>query len=617
MPKGSRLRSIALAGVIALTAPACSGDATDLDDEGQEASIQKGGTLRLNLLSDVISAFDPQKEYYTVTWEFYRCCLLRTLMSYNGMSTEEGGTELRPDLATGLPEVSDDGLTWTFSIREGVMYAPPFEDTEIVAQDFVRALERTADPDAGASGYGFYYSVIEGFDDFGAGEADSISGATVLDDHTIEITLTEPAGDFGYRMAMPATAPIPEGAAEGHEQDYGRFLVASGPYMFEGSESLDFSASAEDQEPVSGYVPGQSITFVRNPSWSNEIDDLRPANVGRIEITVGGTEKDQANKVDSGELDMQFDGVAPPEQVQKYQTDPQLEDQLFINPSDAVWYLSINLAMPPFDDIHVRKAINLALDKDSMRRIRGGPLVGEIAGHIMVNSLQNNLLADYDPYATPNNQGDMAAAQAEMAQSAYDTDGDGVCDDPVCQNIPTNTEEADPYPDQAALIEQNFEPLGLTLDIRQFERGTMYDQINDPNTHTGLGLAPGWGKDYLDGTTFGEPLFGSAAIGPDACCNYSLVGASPEQLEGFGYDVTEAPSVDDKIDECEAATDDARFQCWAELDQELMENVVPWVPYLFDNYVRTVSERVENYTFDQFAGMPALDHIALAGGGAE
>jgi hypothetical protein len=48
-----------------------------------------------------------------------------------------------------------------------------------------------------------------------------------------------------------------------------------------------------------------------------------------------------------------------------------------------------------------------------------------------------------------------------------------------------------------------------------------------------------------------------------------------------------------------------------------MENVVPWVPYLFDNYVRTVSARVVNYTFDQFAGLPALDHIGLAGGGAE
>lgn len=614
------MKLIALAGAFAIVAAACGGGGTpgDPDDNGGEEQVQKGGTLRLNLLSDVISAFDPQKEYYSVTWEFYRCCLLRTLMSYNGMSTEEGGTELQPDLATDLPQVSDDGLTWTFSIREGVNYAPPFQDTEIVAADFVRALERLADPDASAGGYNFYYSVIDGFDDFGAGDADSISGVNVVDDHTLEITLNQPTGDFGFRMAMHATAPIPEGAADGHTRDYGRFLVASGPYMFEGSENLDFSVPANQQEPVSGYEPGQSITFVRNPSWSNEIDDLRPANVDRIEISIGGTEEDNALKVDSGELDMQFDGVAPPEQVRKYQNDPQLQDQIFVNPSDAVRYLTMNIAQPPFDDVHVRKAVNYAIDKQSMRTIRGGPDVGEIAGHVFVDSLQDNLLADYDPYASPDSAGDIEKAKEEMAQSKYDTDGDGVCDDPVCENIPTNTDEADPYPDQAALIEQNLEPLGMTLDIKQFERGTMYDRVNDPNTHTAFGLAPGWGKDYLDGSTFGRPLFGSDSIGPDACCNYSVVGATPDQLGEWGYDTPEVPSVDDKIDECEAAeSGDPRFQCWAEFDRQLMEEVVPWVPYLFDNYVRTVSERLNNYTFDQFAGLPALDHIAIAGGGEE
>ena len=613
------MKLIALAGAFAIVAAACGGGETPggPDDNGEE-QVQKGGTLRLNLLSDVISAFDPQKEYYSVTWEFYRCCLLRTMMSYNGRPTDEGGTDLKPDLATDLPQVSDDGLVWTFTIREGVTYAPPFEDTPIVAGDFVRALERLADPDASAGGYNFYYSVIEGFDDLGAGDADSISGLNVIDDQTLEVTLTQPTGDFGFRMAMHATAPIPEGAADGHAQDYGRFLVASGPYMFEGSEALDFSLPPDEQEPVSGYQPGQSITMVRNPSWSNEVDDLRPANVDRIEIAIGGTEEDNALKVDSGELDMQFDGVAPPEQVRKYQNDPQLQDQIFIHPSDAIRYLTMNIAQPPFDDVHVRKAANYALDKQSMRTIRGGPDVGEIAGHVFVPSLQNNLLEDYDPYESPDSAGDIDKAMEEMAQSKYDTDGDGVCDDPACENIPTNTDEADPYPDQAALIEQNLEPLGMTLDIKQFERGTMYDRVNDPNTQTAFGLAPGWGKDYLDGSTFGRPLFGSDSIGPDACCNYSVVGATPEQLADFGYDIPEVPSVDDKIDECEAAeSGDPRFQCWAEFDQLLMEEVVPWVPYLFDNYVRTVSDRVVNYTFDQFAGLPALDHIAIAGGGDE
>jgi peptide/nickel transport system substrate-binding protein len=608
------LKALALVGILALTAAACNGDGVTPDRPADE-DIERGGTLRLSMLGDVFAAFDPQKEYYTVSWEFYRCCLLRTLVSYNGMSAEEGGNELIPDLAAEMPEVSDDGLTWTFRLREGVMYAPPFQDTEIVAQDFVRALERKADPETSAGGYSFFFSVIEGFDDFGAGDADSITGVNAVDDHTLEITLSEPAQDFGNRMALPAMSPIPEGAADGHEEDYGRFLVASGPYMFEGSEDLDFSQDPDDQSAVAGYEPGRSITLVRNPSWSSEVDDIRPAYLDRIEVTMGGTEQDLALQVDAGELDIQFDGVAPAEQVRRYQTDPQLQDRLFIHEDDSVRYLTLNLAMPPFDDVNVRRAVNLAIDKDAMRRIRGGPHEGEIAGHIITDALTDDLLADYDPYETENSQGDIDAAMEAMRQSRYDSDGDGVCDDPVCENIPTITDESDPYPDQAALIQQNLEPLGLTLDIRQFDRGTMFDRLSDPNLQTAFGLAPGWGKDYLDASTFARPLFGSDSIGPDACCNTSLVGATPEQLEEWGYDVTEVPSVDDKIDECERVElGDERFQCFAELDQQLMEEVVPWVPYLFGNYVRPVSARVVNYTFDQFASMPALDHIAVRGG---
>jgi peptide/nickel transport system substrate-binding protein len=414
-------------------------------------------------------------------------------------------------------------------------------------------------------------------------------------------------------MAMPTTAPIPEGAADGHDEDYGRFLVSSGPYMFEGSEALDFSVEPGDQEPVSGYDPARSITFVRNPGWDPATDPLRGefAYVDGIEIIIGGTEEDNAAKVDAGELDMQFDGVAPADQVARYRTNPDLQDQVYINPSDAVRYLTMNLATPPFDDIHVRKAVNLVMDKEGLRRTRGGELQGELAGHILVPGVLGGLLGDFDPYATPNGEGDIAAAQAEMALSAYDSDGDGVCDDPVCQEILTVTDEADPYPDQAALISQSLEPLGMTLDVKQFDRTTMYARIGDPGAQVPFGLAPAWGKDYANATTFAEPLFGNASIGPDSCCNYSLVGATPQQLQEFGYEVTEVPSVDEKIAECNPLGGDEQTQCFAELDELLMEDIVPWVPYLFDNYVRTVSTRVLNYTFDQFAGLPALERIAL------
>jgi peptide/nickel transport system substrate-binding protein len=616
------LRVIAVVAILGVVAAACGGDGDGTPTSpGQTGNENlEGGTLHMAMLADVTAAFDPQKEYYSVAWEYYRCCLVRTLMSYEGVPTDQGGAEIFPDLAVDAPQASEDGLTWTFQIKPGIMYAPPKQDTEITAQDFIRAMEREANPKANVGGYSFYYSVIEGFDDFGDGKADTISGLNAVDDHTLEITTTSPLGDIGYRMAMAAAAPIPPddpnermGVAEGHDRNYGRFLVASGPYMFEGSENMDFSVDPKDQEEVSGYVPSRQIVLERNPSYDKSTDGLRDAYPDRIEVRIGGDNDDLYNQVQAGTLDFVVDGIVPPDKIREYQTNPDLQDRIHVYPSDAIRYVSFNLAVPPFDDVAVRKAVSWAFDKQGFRQLRGGPTTGEIAGHVFVDSLEDNILAEYDPYATPNASGDVDKAKEEMKNSKYDTDGDGVCDDPVCENILTITDREDPYPEQSNLLQQFLEPLGLTLDVKQLERGTMYNKCNDANSHHALCAGPGWGKDFADGVTFGEPLFDSSGIW-ESCCNYSLLGASPDQLKGFGYDVTEVPSVDDKVEECSALEPGAdRFQCWAELDQELMEDIVPMVPYLFDNNVDVLSPNIQNYSFDQFAGLAAYDSLAVPG----
>jgi ABC-type transport system substrate-binding protein len=95
------------------------------------------------------------EEYYQLSFEYFKCCLLRTLLSTEAVPAEDGGNVLKPDLAADLPVVSDDGLTYTFTLKPGIMYAPPLQDVEVTAQDFIRALEREADPKASSGGYPF------------------------------------------------------------------------------------------------------------------------------------------------------------------------------------------------------------------------------------------------------------------------------------------------------------------------------------------------------------------------------------------------------------------------------------------------------------------------------
>jgi peptide/nickel transport system substrate-binding protein len=612
---------IVLVAVLSLVGAACHSNSGGGSSPTSAASgtVQKGGTLKIGLTADVSNAYDPQKEYAALSFEFFRCCMLRTLLSFNGENAAGGGDILKPDLATALPEISADGLTYTFHIKPGLDYGPPFQTEEITAQGFINALERESNPQASAQGYAFYYSPIVGFDTAKGGH---IPGLSSPDPHTLVIKLSQPTGDFAYRLSMPATAPIPDlpngqAASTGHVKDYGRFLVPSGPYMFAGTPNLDFSVPADKQKPVSGYVPGRAMTLVRNPSWKD--DDLRPANVDEIDVQIGATSVDLANKVDDGEIDFDMSGVPPQSQLQAYEADPTKKAQVHADPSDGTRYLTMNTAVPPFDDVHVRRAVEWVVDKDALRRTRGGPLFGTIAGHFIPPSMLPNAAGvdTYNPYATPNNAGDVTKAKAEMAKSKYDSNHDGICDASACSGILTITDNADPYPAQNAILTASMAKVGLKLDVKSGDRYTfMYDKCLTPGDHAAFCPSIGWFKDYPDALTFGPPTLGAESIGS---FDIPMTGASAAQLKQYGYTsaygVTSVPSFDTQFKKCSAMPiGQPRIDCWFEADKQIMAEA-PVVPWLWDNDVTVLGSRVENYSYDQSAGLPALDHLSLANGG--
>ena len=313
---------------------------------------------------------------------------------------------------------------------------------------------------------------------------------------------------------------------------------------------MDFTKPAKEQTPVAGYAPGRSIVLVRNPSWDASTDELRPAYPDRIETTIGGTTEDIALKIDAGDIDLGLDAVPPANQVQQYTTDPDLKDRIHADPSDAVRFLEMNLANPPFDDIHVRKALNWALDKQGFLQLRGGAaLRGDRRAHHGEQPGEQPA-PDVRPLRHPDGAGDIQKAKAEIALSKYDSNHDGVCDAPACSKVLTISDSSDPYPKQLALLQQILEPLGITLDPKPLERSTMYARCEDPNSHWALCTGTGWGKDYPDGFTFAPPLFSRSAIGPESCCNDTMVGVTPAMLTERNYAVTDVPSAETQINKC-------------------------------------------------------------------
>jgi peptide/nickel transport system substrate-binding protein len=615
--------------ILLVLASACTSGRSE--DHPARDGIPRGGTLRLSMSFPLYVELDPQKTY-DPAWELLRCCLLRTLLSYNGHDTAHGGAEVRPDLATSMPEISADGLTWTFHIRPHIHYAPPLERTEVVAQDFVRALQREGDTDVGDEGslpgYAFYYSEIKGFDDYAQGRADSISGLSTPQDHTLSVSLEAPAGDLGYLFAMPATAPIPPspadpgaplGVATGHDDGYGSYLVSTGPYMVAGSADLDFSKPGA-QRPVAGLDPDRSLTLVRNPSWSRGTDPLRRAYVDRIEIALGASDEDAAGAVRSGRADMVFSEHSDPAPVvRRYLGNPALRRRVHSGSLDAVVFINMNVAAPPFDDPHVRRAVNYAIDKQAVLRLDqvGGdlasPLFADVATHIAPDSLEGNLLLNRDPYGTPDRGGSLRLARQEMALSRYDRDHDGVCDAGACRSILAPFLDQWTTPAAARLLADDVRAIGLVLRVKEMDYDHFYGAVGDPRQRVPIGIGVNWAKDYPNGSTFFVQFHGGDLVSKDNP-NNSLVGATDGQLEGWGYPTRSVPNVDARIDECQGLLGGAQEQCWAQLDQTLMQVVVPFVPLLSFQVQRIVSARVINMSFDQFASMPALDQIALEPG---
>jgi peptide/nickel transport system substrate-binding protein len=380
--------------------------------------------------------------------------------------------------------------------------------------------------------------------------------------------------------------------------------------MIEGSDALD-ATSCDTLQPISGFDPNTSLSMVRNPDYDQATDDTRENNVDTFSWTINTNVDDIFNKITAGELDGEVASVTS-KVLQQYAQDDDLKDHLETGAGDRTWYITMNLTVAPFDDIAVRKATNLVMDKLGLQRAWGGPIKGEIATHIIPDAMLNEQLADYDPYPTPDFSGDEAAAKEAMKESKYDTDKDGLCDAPECKGVLLVNRTDEIWKNMEPVIVASMAKIGIEVTPREFEDG--YTVIQTVGKNVPFSVVPGWGKDYADVGTFAV-LFDSRSTLSTGNINYSLIGLTPEQaqtLDGFKGVDTGIPSVDADIDACNAIpVGDERLTCWADFDKKLMEEIVPWVPYLDATNVDITGPAVTQYVYDQFSGTVAYSRIAV------
>jgi peptide/nickel transport system substrate-binding protein len=616
-----QVRLVGLALALALVAAACGGGDDEGGDGGQQAAPQRGGVLRVGVSDySFTNGFDITGEYAAIGIGLYGA-MARTLMGVKHIAGPPGN-ELVPDLASAAPEISADGLTYTFKLKTGVKWAPPL-DREVTSKDVAYAFQRMNTAPLVAQYASYFTGVVKGMDGKAKSAETTISGIETPDDQTIIFNLEKATGDFLYRLSMPAAAPIPEEVAKCFKKagDYGRYVISSASYMIQGSDQLDIS-SCEAMKPISGFDPSKSITLVRNPNYDQATDDTRANYADGIIVSINTNVDDIFSQIQAGSLDSSLSDQPPKPVLQQYLTDPAKKPYLHSNSGDRTWYITMNWAVPPFDDIHVRKAANWVMDKAGILQAWGGSTFGEIATHNIPPIVLGGKLpaSEYNPYPSEGNHGDEAKAKEEMKQSKYDTNKDGVCDAKECSNLVMPNRNTPTFSDSEAVVVSSLEKIGIKVKPRQLASSAAYTTIQTVKNKIPIALNPGWGKDYADAFTFAGPLLDGRGITATGNNNYALLGLTKEKASEVGIPYPEGvtiPSIDADIDACQQiALDkpDDRNQCYADLDKKMMEESVPWVPYLWAQNITVTGTTVTKFEFDQFSGYLSYTQMAVNNG---
>ncbi|MEM6839535.1 MAG: ABC transporter substrate-binding protein [Cyanobacteria bacterium P01_C01_bin.120] len=397
------------------------------------------------------------------------------LQIYNYLlSNEPGSTELIPSLATEW-SASDDGLVWTFNLRDDVTF---HDGTDFNAEAVVFNVNRWWDPEFefGYRAEGHLYEIwTDLFGGFRGDEGSTVVDVRAVDDVTVEFELAEPFAAFPaaiassyFGIASP-TAIQASGAAYGTPSG---LAVGTGPFVFEewrSGDRITLSAFADYWEAGLPRTEQLVFSFVEDPAAR-----LAQLRAGTLDFTVDLT----------------------PDQLPEIESDANLE--AVFRPSFNVGYLALNPTYEPLASVEVRQAIAQAINKAEIVEAFWGDL-GETDGHFVPPSLEDYTSAEVDDY-----EYDPEVARQALADAGYP---DGFTLDlwymPVSRPYFPN-----PKPIAEAFAAE-LSQIGITVNLQTKDWGAY---LEDRNTAPGFqAFMLGWTGDYGDPDNFLYAHFGPGA----------------------------------------------------------------------------------------------------------
>jgi peptide/nickel transport system substrate-binding protein len=551
------LVSALLAGVLATLLAACgSGDTASSATSsiplkagespmGQQLYGKKrGGTLTVYDHED-FEHFDPGEAYanedYTIT-----SATQRSLYAY----LPNNASKLEPDVAAGLPAITDGGKTVTVQIKSHIYFSPPV-NREVDSGDVAYAIERGANPNVANAYFQPYFGDIVGAEKAAGGP---IPGIETPSRYTIVFHLTKPtAALLVGALSLPLSAPVPPEFAkplDAHKPTtYGsEYLVATGPYMLKSDSTGKFLGI--------GYQPGKSATLVRNPRW-NPHTDFRPAYLDQIDINIGGEPPVIGKQVLHGEDVVQNDVPSQSIVQEAYEHYPQ---QITFTPGSGDYYASLNNARGPFTNIDLRKAVWAALNRDALVKARGGALVAVPMTHFLYPGVNGYEQAggavgpkvDYNEHP----EGDMAVAAKYMKLAGYPS---GKYTGSQTLQVVGSTGE--PQEAMAQVTNQALLNLGFKTHLTLVDQSVMYSKYcTVPSQEIDVCPNAGWVRDFADPQTVLYVPFYGPAISASGNANWSQVND---------------PQINAAMEKATLVVGEpARADAWAKIDEMLVRQAV-------------------------------------------